>query len=168
MLAVLGKPRATISDHAPRILTIRIDPDKIGKVIGPGGKGIKRIEAETGANIEIEEDGTVLISCVDRKGAETARDEVLKVTEEVQIGRLYTGKVVGIRDFGAFIEVLPGTDGLCHVSELADGYVKQVSDVVQLGDTVRVKVIAIDDQGRVKLSRKQALKEESEQTAPSA
>jgi polyribonucleotide nucleotidyltransferase len=88
------------------------------------------------------------------------------VTEEVQIGRLYTGKVVGIRDFGAFIEILPGTDGLCHVSELADGYVKQVSDVVQLGDTVRVKVIAIDDQGRVKLSRKQALKDESEQTAP--
>jgi polyribonucleotide nucleotidyltransferase len=168
MLSVLDKPRTTISDHAPRILTIRIDTDKIGKVIGPGGKGIKRIEAETGANIEIEEDGTVLISCVDRKGAETARDEVLKVTEEVQIGRLYTGKVVGIRDFGAFIEVLPGTDGLCHVSELADGYVKQVSDVVQLGDTVRVKVIAIDDQGRVKLSRKQALQDESEQTAPSA
>jgi polyribonucleotide nucleotidyltransferase len=168
MLTVLDKPRTTISDHAPRILSVRIDPDKIGKVIGPGGKGIKRIEAETGANIEIEEDGTVLISCVDRKGAENARDEVLKVTEEVQIGRLYTGKVVGIRDFGAFIEVLPGTDGLCHVSELADGYVKQVSDVVQLGDTVRVKVIAIDDQGRVKLSRKQALQDESEQTAPSA
>jgi polyribonucleotide nucleotidyltransferase len=168
MLSVLGKPRATISDYAPRILTVRIDPEKIGKVIGPGGKGIKRIEAETGANIEIEEDGTVVISCIDRKGAEKARDEVLKVTEEVQIGRLYTGKVVGIRDFGAFIEVLPGTDGLCHVSELADGYVKVVNDVVQLGDTVRVKVIAIDDQGRVKLSRKQALKDESEQAAPSA
>jgi polyribonucleotide nucleotidyltransferase len=168
MLSVLGKTRATISEHAPRILTVRIDPDKIGKVIGPGGKGIKRIEAETGANIEIEEDGTVIISCVDRKGAETARDEVLKVTEEVQIGRLYTGKVVGIRDFGAFIELIPGTDGLCHVSELADGYVKQVNDVVQLGDTVRVKVIAIDDQGRVKLSRKQALKDESEPVAPSA
>ena len=168
MLAVLPKARPTISDYAPRILTIRIDPDKIGKVIGPGGKGIKRIEAETGAKIEIEEDGTVLISCVDRKGAEQAREEVLKVTEEVQVGRLYTGKVVGIRDFGAFIEVLPGTDGLCHISELADGYVKQVTDVVQLGDIVRVKVIAIDDQGRVKLSRKQAQKDESEQTAPSA
>jgi polyribonucleotide nucleotidyltransferase len=168
MLEVLDKPRAAISDYAPRILTVRIDPDKIGKVIGPGGKGIKRIEQETGATIEIEEDGTVLISSVDRKGAEKAREEVLKVTEEVQIGRLYTGKVVGIRDFGAFIEVLPGTDGLCHISELADGYVKTVSDVVQLGDTVRVKVIAIDDQGRVKLSRKQALKEESEQTADSA
>lgn len=168
MLSVLPKTRPAISDHAPRILTIRIDPDKIGKVIGPGGKGIKRIEAETGATIEIEEDGTVLIACVDRKGAEQARDEVLKVTEEVQVGRIYTGKVVGIRDFGAFIEILPGTDGLCHVSELADGYVKQVSDVVQLGDVVRVKVILIDDQGRVKLSRKQALKEESEQSAPSA
>jgi polyribonucleotide nucleotidyltransferase len=168
MREVLDKPRPTISDYAPRILTVRIDPDKIGKVIGPGGKGIKRIEQETGATIEIEEDGTVLISCVDRKGAEQARDEVLKVTEEVQIGRLYTGKVVGIRDFGAFIEVLPGTDGLCHISELADGYVKTVNDVVQLGDTVRVKVIAIDEQGRVKLSRKQALKEESEQTAGSA
>ena len=168
MLAVLDKPRASISDHAPRILTIRIDTDKIGKVIGPGGKGIKRIEAETGATVEIEEDGTIFIACVDRKGAEKARDEILKVTEEVQIGRLYTGKVVGIRDFGAFIELLPGTDGLCHISELADGYVKTVNDVVQLGDTVRVKVIAIDDQGRVKLSRKQALKEESEQAAPSA
>jgi polyribonucleotide nucleotidyltransferase len=168
MLSILPASRPAISDHAPRILTIRIDPDKIGKVIGPGGKGIKRIEAETGATIEIEEDGSVLIACVDRKGAEQARDEVLKVTEEVQIGRIYTGKVVGIRDFGAFIEILPGTDGLCHVSELADGYVKQVGDVIQLGDTVRVKVILIDDQGRVKLSRKQALKEESEQTAPGA
>ncbi len=167
MLGVLAEPRSAISDYAPRILTIRIDPDKIGKVIGPGGKGIKRIEAETGAKIEIEEDGTVLISCVDRKGAETAREEVLKVTEEVQVGRIYTGKVVGVRDFGAFIEILPGTDGLCHISELADGYVKQVSDVVELGDTVRVKVILVDDQGRVKLSRKQALAEESEQTAPS-
>ncbi len=168
MQSVLDKPRAAISDHAPRILTIRIDPDKIGKVIGPGGKGIKRIEAETGAKIEIEEDGTVLIACVDRKGAEAAREEVLKVTEEVQVGRTYTGKVVGIRDFGAFVEILPGTDGLCHVSELAEGYVKQVSDVIQLGDTVRVKVIAIDDQGRVKLSRKQALQEESEEAAPNA
>jgi polyribonucleotide nucleotidyltransferase len=168
MQAVLDKPRATISEYAPRILTIRIDTDKIGKVIGPGGKGIKRIEAETGATVEIEEDGTIFIACVDRKGAEKARDEILKVTEEVQIGRLYTGKVVGIRDFGAFIELIPGTDGLCHISELADGYVKTVNDVVQLGDTVRVKVIAVDDQGRVKLSRKQALKEEAEQASPSA
>jgi len=165
MRAVIDKPRPQISEYAPRILTISIDPDKIGKVIGPGGKGIRRIEQETGATIEIEDDGTVIISSIGREGAERARAEVEKVVEEVQIGKIYTGKVVGIRDFGAFIEILPGTDGLCHISELAEGYVKQVSDVVQVGDMVQVKVIAIDEQGRVKLSRKQALKETASQPA---
>jgi len=168
MLQTIDKPRPTISEHAPRILTMRIDPDKIGKVIGPGGKGIKRIEQETGATVEIEEDGTIIISSIGRESAERAREEIKKVTEEVQVGKIYTGKVVGVRDFGAFIEILPGTDGLCHISELADGYVRDVTDVVKIGDTVKVKVIAIDEQGRVKLSRRQALKEEGQEATPSS
>ncbi len=163
MLQTLPQPRPEISPHAPRLLQIKINPDKIGKVIGPGGKTIKGIEAETGARIEIEDDGTVTISHVEAAKAERAREIVETLTAEVQVGRIYTGTVVSIKDFGAFIELFPGQDGMCHVSELADRYVKNVGDVVKLGDTVRVKVISVDDQGRVKLSRKAALKEEAEE-----
>ena len=161
MEAVLPKPRESISTFAPRMLTIRIDPEKIGKVIGPGGKTINRIQDQTGANIDIEDDGTVFISCVDSEGAEAALREVEGITATAELGRTYEGKIVSIRDFGAFIEFLPGQDGLCHVSELAADYVKNVEDVVSLGDVVKVKVINIDDQGRVKLSRKAVLREES-------
>jgi polyribonucleotide nucleotidyltransferase len=160
MLAVLPRPRASISDYAPRILTIRINPEKIGKVIGPGGKGIKGIEAATGATVEIEDDGTIQISCIQMQGAEQARDMIEAITEEVKLGKIYSGRVTSVKDFGAFIEVTPGQDGLCHISELSDQYVKTVADVCQVGDVLRVKVIAIDDQGRVKLSRKAAIKEE--------
>jgi len=163
MLETLPQPRPEISPHAPRLLQIKINPDKIGKVIGPGGKTIKGIEAETGARIEIEDDGTVTISHVEAAKAERAREIVETLTAEVQVGRIYTGTVVSIKDFGAFIELFPGQDGMCHVSELADRYVKNVGDVIKLGDTVRVKVISVDDQGRVKLSRKAALKEEAEE-----
>jgi polyribonucleotide nucleotidyltransferase len=160
MLAALPAPRKSLSPHAPRILTIHIDPEKIGKLIGPGGKNIKKIQEETKAQIDIEDDGTVYISSVDASAAERARDLVDAITAEVKIGKIYVGKVVSIREFGAFIEIAPETDGLCHVSELSDRYVENVEDVIKLGDSVRVKVILIDDQDRIKLSRKAAMKEE--------
>jgi polyribonucleotide nucleotidyltransferase len=160
MLAVLPAPRESISQYAPRMLVIKINPEKIGKVIGPGGKTINRIQDETGASISIEDDGTVYIACVDVNGAEAARKAVADLTEEVEVGKVYDGKVVSIMNFGAFVEILPGQDGLVHVSELDTKYVKNVTDVVKLGDMVRVKVIAVDEQGRVKLSRKATMKKE--------
>ncbi|MGA3067772.1 MAG: polyribonucleotide nucleotidyltransferase [Tepidisphaeraceae bacterium] len=160
MQAVLPAPRAEISKYAPRLLTVKIDPEKIGKLIGPGGKNIKKLQEETGAQIDIEDDGTVFISSVDQASAEKARDLVEAITAEVKVGKIYAGRVVSIKEFGAFVEIAPETDGLCHVSELSDRYVQNVTDVVNLGDEVRVKVILIDDQGRIKLSRKAAMKEE--------
>jgi polyribonucleotide nucleotidyltransferase len=158
MDTALAKPRPEISPYAPRLLTIKINPEKIGKLIGPGGKSVKGIQAETGAQIDIEDDGTVVISCLDSAGAERALAMVQRITEDVQIGRIYEGRVTSIKDFGAFIEIQEGQDGLCHISELDDNYVRTVADVVKIGDIVKVKVIAIDDQGRVKLSRKAAMK----------
>ena len=166
-LAILGRmeqtiaaPRADISKYAPRILAIQIDPEKIGKLIGPGGKMIKKIQEDTGTTIEIEDDGTVQIACSDSVQAQKARDFIEALTAEVTVGRVYTGRVVSIKEFGAFIEIAPDTDGLCHVSELSDGYVKNVEDVVKIGDEVRVKCILVDDTGRIKLSRKAVLKDE--------
>jgi len=161
MLSTLPRPRKEISPYAPRILTIKINPEKIGAVIGPGGKGIRALEAASGATIDIADDGTVTISCVDLAGAQKAYDAVQTISEGVKVGQIYTGRVASIKDFGAFIEVAPGTDGLCHISELSDGYVKSVTDVCRVGDEMRVKVILIDDQGRVKLSRKAVLREEA-------
>jgi len=160
MLAVLSRPRPEISPYAPRILTIKINPEKIGAVIGPGGKGIRRIEAESGATIDIDDDGTIMISSLVMEGAMKAREMIEQITEGVKVGKIYNGRVSSIKDFGAFIEVAPGQDGLCHISELSDEYVRSVSDVCKVGDEVKVKVILIDDQGRVKLSRKAALQEE--------
>jgi len=157
MAKVIAAPREGLSKYAPRILTIKIDPEKIGKLIGPGGKMIKKIQAETGATLDVEDDGTVYISCVDSVGGEAALAAVQGLTAEVELGRIYKGRVVSIRDFGAFIEILPGQDGLCHVSELDTTYVKNVTDVCKIGDVLDVKVINIDDQGRVKLSRKAVL-----------
>ena len=160
MLKVLERPREEISRYAPRILAIRINPEMIGKVIGPGGKGIRGIEADTGAKVDIEDDGMITIACVDADGAERARSIIEAVTEEVKVGKIYTGRVASVKDFGAFVEILPGQDGLCHISELDTGFVKSVADVCKIGDQVRVKVILIDDQGRVKLSRKAAMLED--------
>ena len=165
MLAVLPAPRETTSEYAPRILTTKINPDMIGRVIGPGGKYIKSIEAETGAKVEIDNDGSILISCLDMKSAERAMEMVEAVSAEIKVGKIYTGSVSSVKDFGAFIEVAPGQDGLCHISELDSDYVRSVDDVVKIGDKVRVKVISIDDQGRIKLSRKAAEAEESEAIA---
>ena len=161
MLTALPRPRKEISQYAPRILTIKINPEKIGAVIGPGGKGIRALEAASGASIDIADDGTVTISCVEMSGAQKAYDAVQTISEGVKVGQIYNGRVASIKEFGAFIEVAPGTDGLCHVSELSEDFVKSVSDVCRVGDELRVKVIMIDDQGRVKLSRKAVLKEEA-------
>ena len=155
----IDKPRSDISEFAPRLLTLKINPEKIGKVIGPGGRMIRAIQADTGARIDIEDDGTVFVSCADAAKAQAAYDTITRMTEDIEVGRIYEGKIISIKDFGAFVEIQDGQDGLCHISELDDAYVRSVADVVKLGDMVKVKVIAIDDQGRVKLSRKAALKE---------
>ncbi len=159
MAAVLPAPRKEISKYAPRLLTIKIDPEKIGKIIGPGGKNIKGLQADTGANIDIEDDGTVYISSVDSASAERCRDIIEAMTAEVKVGKIYNGKVVSIKEFGAFVEIAPETDGLCHVSELSDKYVGNVGDIVEMGQEIKVKVLLIDDQGRIKLSRKAAMLE---------
>jgi polyribonucleotide nucleotidyltransferase len=161
MEKVIAEPRADISEHAPRIVSLHIDPDKIGKLIGPGGKNIRSIQDRWGVNVEVEDDGTVLISSADGPSLEGALSEIEAVTAVIKVGTIYNGKVVSMKDFGAFIELAPGTDGMCHISELADGFVKNVSDVVSVGDIVKVKVINVDDQGRIKLSRKAVLAEEA-------
>ncbi|MFA5866120.1 MAG: polyribonucleotide nucleotidyltransferase [Phycisphaerae bacterium] len=154
MLQTLATHRPSISTYAPKLITIRIDPAKIGKVIGPGGKMIRKLQEETGATIEIEDDGTIYLSSPGGEGALLAKEEIEKMCEEIAVGKVYTGKVISIKDFGAFIEVLPGQDGLCHISELSNKYIGSVTEVVNLGDEVTVKVIGIDDQGRIKLSMK--------------
>jgi polyribonucleotide nucleotidyltransferase len=159
MAQTIAEPRPQISEWAPRLLTIKIDPEKIGKLIGPGGKNIKALQADTGCNIDIEDDGTVYISSTDSAGAEKCRDIVEAMTASVQVGRIYTGRVVSIKEFGAFVEIAPETDGLCHVSELSDQYVGRVDEVVKLDDEIKVKVLLVDDQGRIKLSRKAAMLE---------
>jgi polyribonucleotide nucleotidyltransferase len=159
MARVLPGPRENISQYAPRLLTVKIDPEKIGKIIGPGGKNIKKLQEETNTQIDIEDDGTVFIASTDSAGAERCRDIIEAMTAEVKVGKIYDGKVVSIKEFGAFVEIAPETDGLCHVSELSDRYIDRVSDVVNIGDSVKVKVILIDDQGRIKLSRKAAMRE---------
>jgi polyribonucleotide nucleotidyltransferase len=161
MLTTLRQPRGSISTYAPRLLTVHINPEKIGLLIGPGGKTIKGIQESTGAKIDIEDDGTVYISHIESAGAEAAKLKVEALTEEVRVGKVYEGKVTSVKDFGAFIEILPGRDGLCHISELDDKFVGKVEDVCRVGDTLRVKVIAIDEHDRVKLSRKVLLREEA-------
>lgn len=165
MESTITGPRKKVSPYAPRILTTSIHPDKIGKLIGPGGKTIRGLEESTGAKIEIEEDGTVIVSAVGAGKAEKALEEIELLCAEVKVGKVYSGKVVSIKDFGAFVEILPGQDGLCHISELADGYVAKVGDVVKMGEEIRVKVLLVDDQGRVKLSRKAAIAEEGGEEA---
>jgi len=159
MLTTLRQPRTQISSFAPRLIQIRINPEKIGLLIGPGGKTIKSIQETTGAKIDVDDDGTVYISHMDASKAEAARQKVEALTEEVKVGKVYEGRVTSIKDFGAFIEILPGRDGLCHISELDDRYVDKVENVCKVGDIMQVKVIAIDDQDRVKLSRKALLRE---------
>ncbi|MEP9410803.1 MAG: polyribonucleotide nucleotidyltransferase [Candidatus Brocadia sp.] len=159
---VISIPRTEISVYAPKLVQIKINPEKIGMVIGPGGKNIKKIQEETGAKIEIEDDGTVIISSILAEASQKAKTWIERMTEEVQVGRIYTGKVLSVKEYGAFVEIIPGHDGLVHISELADGYVERVEDVVKVGQEIMIKVIGIDDQKRVKLSRKAALKEKGQ------
>ena len=166
MLSAIGRPRAEISIWAPRLLRTHIDPEKIGLLIGPGGKTIRAIQESTGASIEVEDDGTVTVASHDAEGATAALAKIEALTASIQVGRIYEGRVTSIKDFGAFIELVPGKDGLCHVSELSDEYVSSVADVCKVGDVMRVKVIAVDDQDRVKLSRRAAMRELAESSNP--
>ncbi len=159
MLTAIPRPKSEISSWAPRLLRTKIPPDKIGALIGPGGKTIRAIQESTGASLEVEDDGTVIIASSDAAGAQAALERVEALTASVQVGRIYHGRVTSVKEFGAFVEIIPGKDGLCHISELADDYVKSVADVCSVGDEIPVKVILIDEQDRVKLSRKQALRE---------
>lgn len=162
MLATLDKPRSELSRYAPRIETVRINPDKIGLIIGPGGKTIKGIVAETGAEINIEDDGRINIYSSSGEAMARAKEIILGMTKEIEIGEIYHGRVVSTKEFGAFVEALPGKEGLVHISELADFRVNKTEDVVRNGDLIWVKCIGIDDKGRVKLSRKAAMKERGE------
>jgi polyribonucleotide nucleotidyltransferase len=168
MLTAIPRPKKEISMFAPRLLRTHIPPDKIGALIGPGGKNIRAIQEATGAVIEVEDDGTVTIACANGESAQEALDRVESITASVQIGRIYRGRVTSVKDFGAFVEILPGKDGLCHISELSDEYVNSVSDVCKVGDELQVKVIAVDEQDRVKLSRKQAMREQKEKAETAA
>lgn len=163
MLKILPEPRKELSPYAPRIITFTIHPDKIRDVIGPSGKIIKKIVEETGAKIDIEDDGRVFISAVDPSAGEKAAEIIHSLTQDIEVGKIYKGKVVRIMDFGAFVEVIPGVlglagkDGLVHISQLDVGRVNKVEDVVKLGDEIIVKATGIDKQGRLNLSRKEAL-----------
>ncbi len=157
MAQAIAEPRPDLSPYAPRITIIRIDPEKIGAVIGPGGKVIRGIQEETGVNIDIEDDGSVYIASTDGPSAERARAMIEALVEEPEIGHIYTGRVVRTTDFGAFVEFLPGQDGLVHISQLADYRVPSVEDVVRVGDEIMVMVIDIDQEGKVRLSRQAVL-----------
>src|SRR5213079_394961 len=163
MAKTLAAPRKEMSKYAPRIITVKINPEKIGALIGPGGKNIKRIVEESGCEINIEDDGTVNIYSVSEEGMKKAREAIEGMTAEAEIGRIYRGKVVTIKEFGAFVEFLPGKDGLCHISELANFRVKQTEDIVKLGDEIWVKCLGVDEKGRVKLSRKAAMAERDQE-----
>jgi polyribonucleotide nucleotidyltransferase len=162
MAGAISAPRTELSKYAPRIETVRIPVDKIGLLIGPGGKTIKGIVAETGAEINIDDDGCVHIYSNNGESLARAKQIISGMTKEIEVGETYQGNVVSIKEFGCFVEVMPGKDGLCHISELADFRVNRTEDVVKVGDTIWVKCIGIDDKGRVKLSRKAAMKERNE------
>jgi polyribonucleotide nucleotidyltransferase len=161
MDAALPSHRKELREHAPRIETVKIDPEKIGALIGPGGKNIRRITEVTGANIDIDEDnsGKVRIYATNSEAMQRALDEIELVTGEIEVGKIYRGIVRGVKEFGAFVECLPGKEGLCHISELADFRVNKTEDICKLGDEIIVKCIGIDDKGRVKLSRRAAMEE---------
>ncbi len=159
MLEAISVPRATLSAHAPRIFTMSIKPTRVGEVIGPGGKVIKGIIEKTGVKIDIDDSGLISIASQDEESANKAMEMINRILEEVELGKIYLGKVKKVVEFGAFVEILPNTDGLVHISQLADYRVKEVSDILKEGDEVLVKVIEIDKQGKIRLSRKDALRE---------
>jgi polyribonucleotide nucleotidyltransferase len=165
MAKTLAEPRKEISKYAPRIETVKINPEKIGALIGPGGKNIKRLVEESGCEIDIEDDGTVNIFSVSPEGMKIALDAITGMTAEAEVGKIYRGKVVTIKEFGCFVEFLPGKDGLVHISELANFRVKNTEDIVKVGDDITVKCLGVDEKGRVRLSRKAAMEERDKEVA---
>jgi len=165
MQETIARPRTELSVHAPRIITIRIKPDRIRDLIGPGGKVIRAIVEETGVKIDVEDDGTVLVASSDGDSMQRAIDKIRAITAEAEVGKIYRGTVRKIVDFGAFVEIFPGTDGLVHISQLADERVRKVSDVLKEGDVISVKVLEVDKSGKIRLSRKEAMKDEGKQEA---
>src|SRR6266446_2495595 len=159
MGATMASHRANVSGHAPRIITLKVKPDKIREIIGPGGKVIRGIIEATGVKMDVEDDGTVMIASSDEAASRKAIEMVQKIAAEAEVGKIYKGTVRKIVDFGAFVEILPGTDGLVHISQLASERVRRVSDILKEGDEVMVKVLEIDRQGKIRLSRKDALQE---------
>lgn len=164
---ILGKmeeaitaPRQDVSEHAPKYITIKIHPDKIRDIIGPGGKIIREMSAEFDAKIDVDDDGSVKIFCSNDESARGLKARIEEITAMPEVGKIYEGLVRTIKDFGAFVQILPGTDGMVHISELAPQRVEKVTDILKEGDTVRVKVIEIDNRGRIRLSRKAALEED--------
>jgi polyribonucleotide nucleotidyltransferase len=157
ILETIPAPRSELKPHAPRITTVKIPSDKIGAIIGPGGKNIRALQEETGTKIDIQEDGTVYIASTNSAGAEVARQRIEAITETPQLGRIYTGKVVRIADFGAFVEIIPGVDGMVHISQLDSERVEKVDDVVKMGDEITVMVTGIDPMGKIRLSRQAVL-----------
>jgi polyribonucleotide nucleotidyltransferase len=166
MAETISEPRDEMSPFAPRITTMHIDPEKIGKIIGPGGKMIRKIQEECEVDVDIEDDGTVYIAAVEGLGAQKAIAMIEALTEEAEIGKVYVGKVVRTESYGAFVEIMPGVDGLCHISQLADYRAPSVEDVVRVGDEVMVMVIDIDpENGKIKLSRQAVLEGWTDQEA---
>jgi polyribonucleotide nucleotidyltransferase len=165
MAKTLAEPRKELSKYAPRIEVIKINPEKIGALIGPGGKNIKRLVEESGCEINIEDDGTVNIFSVSSDGMKIARDAIMGMTAEAEVGKIYRGKVVTVKEFGAFVEFLPGKDGLVHISELANFRVKKTEDIVKVGDEITVKCLGVDEKGRVRLSRKAAMEDRDKEMA---
>jgi polyribonucleotide nucleotidyltransferase len=161
MAEAMPAPRADLSQHAPRIVTIHIKPDRIRDLIGPGGKVIRGIVEETGAKIDVEDDGTVFVASADGEAMQKALERIRGITAEAEVGKIYRGKVRKIVDFGAFVEIFPGTDGLVHISQLAEERVRSVADVLKEGDVIPVKVLEVDKSGKIRLSRKEALKEQA-------
>jgi len=159
MAQTIAGPRAEMSKYAPRISSLKINPEKIGAVIGTQGKVIKGLVEATGCQIDIEDDGTIRIFSANAEGAQRAIEQIMAITAEAEVGKIYRGKVVGIKEFGAFVEILPEKDGLLHISEIADRRIERVEDVLKLGDEVDVKVLGIDDRGKIKLSRRAAMAE---------
>jgi len=159
MLTAIPCPRESTADSAPRMLRTKIHPEKIGLLIGPGGKTIRGIQDDVGCTIDVDEDGTITVAAANQEAAEAGLARVDALTASVKVGKIYDGTVTSVKDFGAFVEILPGRDGLCHISELSDEYVGSVADICSVGDKMKVKVIAVDEQDRVKLSRRVAMQE---------
>jgi polyribonucleotide nucleotidyltransferase len=157
ILEAIPEPRAELSMYAPRMTIIQIDPEKIGAIIGPGGKTIRAIQDECNVKIDIQDDGTVFIAAVEGTAAKNALERVEELTKEIEVGEIYTGKVVRTTDFGAFVEIAPGTDGLVHISQLADFHAPSVTDVVQVGDEIMVMVTDVSPEGKIRLSRQAVL-----------